>query len=85
MCIIVERRALFDFKNNFTNDFNRLASWISEEEECCNWIGVLRQHNQSCCHARPWRDGYYRRDQVNKIKIKQHRNILKLVRNDPSE
>ncbi|MBA0702903.1 hypothetical protein Goari_020532, partial [Gossypium aridum] len=40
MCIIAERRALLDFKEGFTNDFNRLASWISEEEECCNWIGV---------------------------------------------
>ncbi|TYJ23742.1 hypothetical protein E1A91_A08G213700v1 [Gossypium mustelinum] len=39
-CIAAERRALLDFKKRLTVVENRLVSWTSEEEECCNWIGV---------------------------------------------
>ncbi|KAA3468846.1 LRR receptor-like serine/threonine-protein kinase ERECTA [Gossypium australe] len=39
-CIATEGRALFNFKKGLTVVANRLVSWTSEEEECCNWIGV---------------------------------------------
>ncbi|MBA0554770.1 hypothetical protein Golob_013854, partial [Gossypium lobatum] len=39
-CIAAERRALLDFKKGLTVVANHLVSWTSEEEECCNWIGV---------------------------------------------
>ncbi|TYI73042.1 hypothetical protein E1A91_D07G102300v1 [Gossypium mustelinum] len=39
-CIAAEKRALLDFKEGLTDDYNRLVSWTSKEEECCEWEGV---------------------------------------------
>ncbi|MBA0680722.1 hypothetical protein Goari_012407, partial [Gossypium aridum] len=39
-CIAAERRVLIDFKKGLTIVANCLVLWTSEEEECCNWIGV---------------------------------------------
>ncbi|KAK8521701.1 hypothetical protein V6N13_021785 [Hibiscus sabdariffa] len=39
-CIAAEKRALLDFKKGLINDENLLASWASEDGECCKRKGV---------------------------------------------
>ncbi|KAA3468848.1 LRR receptor-like serine/threonine-protein kinase FLS2 [Gossypium australe] len=39
-CIAADRRALLSIKKGLTVVANRLVSWTSEEEKCCNWICV---------------------------------------------
>ncbi|GMI85699.1 hypothetical protein HRI_002239200 [Hibiscus trionum] len=39
-CISAEKRALLDFKKGLIDEEDLLASWTSEDEECCKWKGV---------------------------------------------
>ncbi|KAK8650813.1 hypothetical protein V6N13_140437 [Hibiscus sabdariffa] len=43
-CIAAEKRALLDFKKGLADYDNLLASWTSEDEECCKWKGVGCNH-----------------------------------------
>ena len=44
LCRKEEREALLNFKRGIHDPSNRLSSWVSDHEECCNWEGVL-------CHS----------------------------------
>ncbi|KAJ9540630.1 hypothetical protein OSB04_027136 [Centaurea solstitialis] len=37
----VERQALLQFKHGLVDHANKLASWVSEEKECCSWVGIV--------------------------------------------
>ena len=41
LCREEEREALLSFKKGVDDPSNRLSSWVSDHEECCNWEGVL--------------------------------------------
>ncbi|KAJ9540624.1 hypothetical protein OSB04_027130 [Centaurea solstitialis] len=41
LCKDVERRALLRFKLDLIDNANQLASWVSEEKECCGWAGIV--------------------------------------------
>ncbi|XP_050222030.2 receptor-like protein EIX2 [Mercurialis annua] len=45
-CRASERRALLEIKENLLDEYGRLSSWRSEEEDCCKWRGV-RCSNQT--------------------------------------
>ncbi|PWA43240.1 receptor like protein 50 [Artemisia annua] len=36
-----ERQALLQIKHNLIDEANRLASWVSEESDCCKWVGIV--------------------------------------------
>ncbi|XP_040367308.1 receptor-like protein EIX2 [Rosa chinensis] len=40
MCLESERHALLQFKQGLVDDSNALASWKSEEKDCCKWRGI---------------------------------------------
>ncbi|KAK7850000.1 receptor-like protein eix2 [Quercus suber] len=42
-CLEGERQALLEFKKGLVDDYGKLSSWRSEDENknCCNWEGVL--------------------------------------------
>ncbi|XP_050238352.1 receptor-like protein EIX2 [Mercurialis annua] len=40
-CIISEREALLEFKQDVHDPSNRLSSWISAEFNCCRWAGIV--------------------------------------------
>ncbi|KAJ9540183.1 hypothetical protein OSB04_026689 [Centaurea solstitialis] len=39
-CIGYEKTALLEFKNGLIDRGNRLFSWNSSNEDCCNWYGI---------------------------------------------
>ncbi|PWA50046.1 leucine-rich repeat protein [Artemisia annua] len=36
-----ERQALLEFKHGLIDEADRLASWVGEESDCCNWVGIV--------------------------------------------
>ncbi|XP_023742092.2 receptor-like protein EIX2 isoform X2 [Lactuca sativa] len=49
-CLDKERDALLQFKANLHDPDGRLSTWGTEEDDCCNWIGV-RCHSQTGHHV----------------------------------
>ncbi|CAH1452703.1 unnamed protein product [Lactuca virosa] len=49
-CLEKERDALLQFKANLHDPDGRLSTWGTEEDDCCNWIGV-RCHSQTGHHV----------------------------------
>ncbi|KAJ9540631.1 hypothetical protein OSB04_027137 [Centaurea solstitialis] len=41
LCKDDEREALLQFKHGLIDPANKLASWIDEKKECCNWAGIV--------------------------------------------
>ncbi|KAI3748952.1 hypothetical protein L6452_12415 [Arctium lappa] len=41
LCKDVERQALLEFKHGLIDHADRLASWVSEDKECCSWAGII--------------------------------------------
>ncbi|XP_024981770.1 receptor-like protein EIX2 [Cynara cardunculus var. scolymus] len=41
LCKDVERQALLRFKQGVIDHGDQLASWVSEEKECCSWVGIV--------------------------------------------
>ncbi|GJU03999.1 putative leucine-rich repeat protein [Tanacetum coccineum] len=35
-----EKQALLQFKHSLVDEANRPASWVSEESDCCKWVGI---------------------------------------------
>ena len=48
-CLEGESQALIEFKKGLVDDYGRLSSWRSEDENknCCNWEGVLCNNQTS--------------------------------------
>ncbi|GJT20961.1 leucine-rich repeat protein [Tanacetum coccineum] len=41
LCMDGERQALLEFKHGLIDEADRLASWVGEESDCCNWVGIV--------------------------------------------
>ncbi|PWA76784.1 leucine-rich repeat protein [Artemisia annua] len=41
LCMDGERQALLEFKHGLIDEADRLASWVGEESDCCNWAGIV--------------------------------------------
>ncbi|GKC00540.1 leucine-rich repeat protein [Tanacetum coccineum] len=40
-CIKEERQALLQVKHRLIDETGRLASWVSEQNDCCKWAGIV--------------------------------------------
>nr|XP_043639452.1 receptor-like protein EIX2 [Erigeron canadensis] len=50
LCKDYEREALFEFKKGLIDKADRLASWIGEGNDCCNWTGIVCDHSTGHVH-----------------------------------
>ncbi|GKC26613.1 leucine-rich repeat protein, partial [Tanacetum coccineum] len=41
LCMDGERQALLEFKHGLIDEADRLASWVGEKSDCCNWVGIV--------------------------------------------
>ncbi|KAI3808929.1 hypothetical protein L1987_24892 [Smallanthus sonchifolius] len=41
LCKDDERQALLEFKHGLIDEADRLASWVGENNDCCNWAGIV--------------------------------------------
>ncbi|KAL5549641.1 hypothetical protein UlMin_004872 [Ulmus minor] len=41
LCFETERKALLSFKQHVKDPHGKLLSWVSEEENCCKWNGIV--------------------------------------------
>ena len=62
-CLEGERQALLKFKKGLVDDYGRLSSWRSEDENknCCNWEGVICNNQTSHVFELHLGLGYYPR------------------------
>ncbi|KAF5808295.1 putative leucine-rich repeat-containing, plant-type, leucine-rich repeat domain superfamily [Helianthus annuus] len=50
LCIDAERQALLRFKHGLTDETHRLASWVAENKDCCNWYGITCDNSTGHVH-----------------------------------
>ncbi|KAJ0925098.1 putative non-specific serine/threonine protein kinase [Helianthus annuus] len=50
LCNDVERQALLRFKHGLTDESQRLASWVAENNDCCTWAGIACDNSTGHVH-----------------------------------